>query len=50
VPGASDIAETIKRAARDAGFDLCGIAPVSSNPELGYFPAWIEKGHGGEMR
>ena len=40
----------MKRAARDAGFDLCGIAPVGRAPELDYFPGWVEAGHGGEMR
>ncbi len=44
------IADRVKQAARDAGFELCGIAPVSANPELEYFPAWIEGGHAGEMR
>src|SRR3954466_14132169 len=40
----------IKLAAKEAGFDLCGIAPVGPNPELAYFPEWIAAGHGGEMR
>src|SRR5947209_2313286 len=39
----------IKSAAKEVGFDLCGIAPVSANPELAYFPEWIASGHGGEM-
>jgi len=44
-----DIAADLKRAARDAGFELCGIAPVSPNPELDSFPGWLEHGYGGEM-
>jgi epoxyqueuosine reductase len=44
------IADRIKHAAREAGFELCGIAPVSAMPELEYFPEWIEAGHAGEMR
>jgi len=39
----------IKLAAKVAGFDLCGIAPVGANPELAYFADWIAAGHGGEM-
>ncbi len=46
----AQIAQAIKRAARDAGFDLCGIAPVARGPELDYFLGWIERGCGGEMR
>lgn len=44
------IADAVKQAAREAGFELCGIAPVSANPELEYFPGWLEAGHAGEMR
>ena len=43
------IAADIKRAALSAGFDLCGIAPVSP-ADLKHFPGWVEKGHAGEMR
>src|SRR5689334_6593648 len=39
----------VKLAAKEAGFDLCGIAPVGANPELAYFADWIAAGHGGEM-
>ena len=34
----------------EAGFDLCGIAPVAGHPELRYFPEWIAAGHGAEMK
>jgi len=50
VKAVSQIESAIKNAARKAGFDLCGIAPVGENPELAYFLEWIESGHGGEMR
>lgn len=40
----------IKRAARQAGFDLAGIAPATDSPELKSFPEWISDGHAGEMK
>src|SRR2546425_6287448 len=40
----------IKQAARNAGFDLAGIAPVRDFPELDHFPAWIAAGRAGEMK
>lgn len=42
--------EFVRQAARDAGFDLAGIAPVADFPELGHFPEWIAAGHAGEMK
>jgi len=50
VPATAQLEETIKSAARAAGFDLCGIAPVTPNSELEYFPQWLAAGHGGEMK
>jgi epoxyqueuosine reductase len=44
-----DLAATIRRAATDAGFDLCGIAPATDAAELKHFPAWIAAGRAGEM-
>ncbi len=46
----SQIAALIKQAAREAGFDLAGIAPVGDFPELDYFPQWIAAGYAGEMK
>ena len=43
-------ANRIKQCARDAGFDLCGIAPVRDFAELRIFPAWIADGQHGEMK
>ena len=45
-----DLPKLLKSAATDAGFDLCGIAPVQDFPELAHFPEWIAKGHAGEMK
>jgi epoxyqueuosine reductase len=50
VPHSSHITVRIKQSARDAGFDLAGIAPVRDFPELDYFPQWIASGHAGEMK
>jgi epoxyqueuosine reductase len=44
------ITDLVKRAAREAGFELAGIAPVRDLPELNYFPDWIEAGRAGEMK
>lgn len=35
--------------ARELGFDLCGVAPAEAFPELAQVPAWLERGHAGEM-
>ena len=40
----------VKRAAEEAGFDLCGIAPAEDARELQYFPEWIAAGRAGEMK
>ena len=40
----------VKRFARDIGFDLCGIAPVESFPELSFLEEWLDRGYAGEMR
>ena len=46
----TDLSTRIKQFARDAGFDLCGIAPVRDFAELQVFPAWIAEGKHGEMK
>ena len=46
----SDLPTRIKQCARDAGFDLCGIAPVRDFAELQVFPAWIADRKHGEMK
>jgi epoxyqueuosine reductase len=39
----------IKAKAREIGFDLCGIAPASDLPELGFFRQWLDRGFAGAM-
>jgi epoxyqueuosine reductase len=46
----SSLSDLVKQSARDAGFELAGIAPVQEFPELQHFPAWIAAGHAGEMK
>ncbi|HTE90981.1 MAG TPA: QueG-associated DUF1730 domain-containing protein, partial [Terriglobales bacterium] len=50
MPLLSDITAFVKQAARDAGFELAGIAPVRDFPELQRFADWIGAGHAGEMK
>jgi epoxyqueuosine reductase len=47
---AGELEALVKRAARDAGFDLAGIAPVRDLPDLAHFPGWIAAGRAGEMK
>jgi len=42
-------AAQVKRKAQELGFDLCGIAPAESFPELSFFEEWIARGHSGDM-
>ena len=46
----SDITAVVKAAAREAGFDLAGIAGVGDFPELDRFTDWIAQGRAGEMK
>ncbi len=46
----SDISALITKAATEAGFELCGIAPVHDPKELEYFPRWIAEGRAGDMK
>lgn len=39
----------VKALARDAGFDLCGIARAERHPKLARLPEWIAMGYAGEM-
>jgi epoxyqueuosine reductase len=40
----------VKRAARDAGFELAGVAPVHEFSDLDRFREWIDAGRAGEMK
>ena len=42
-------ARDVKAQARALGFDLCGIAPVESFPELLFLREWLARGYAGEM-
>lgn len=44
-----NLAAAIKSAAKEAGFDLVGIAPAISPPGYERLTDWIEQGYGGEM-
>lgn len=41
--------EAVKRHAVSLGFDLCGIAPAGSFPELSFMRRWLDAGYAGEM-
>ncbi|HEX7486199.1 MAG TPA: tRNA epoxyqueuosine(34) reductase QueG [Vicinamibacterales bacterium] len=41
--------ESVKNHARALGFDLCGVAPVETFPELGRIREWIARGYAGDM-
>ena len=40
----------MKQAAREAGFELAGVAPARDFAELEHFPKWIAAGYAGEMK
>jgi epoxyqueuosine reductase QueG len=42
--------EDVKERAAELEFDLCGIAPATSHPELTAFRDWLERGYAGEMQ
>jgi len=42
-------AARIKEKARELGFDLCGVAPATDLPELGFLHDWLARGYAGEM-
>ncbi len=47
----AQLADLAREAAREAGLDLAGVAPVdpAALSELARFPTWIEAGYAGEM-
>jgi epoxyqueuosine reductase len=50
LPDFSQITALVKQAARAAGFELAGIAPVSDFAELRHFETWIAAGRAAEMK
>ena len=40
---------SIKEKALELGFDLCGIAPADTFPELSFLREWIDRGYAGDM-
>ena len=46
----SSIKHIVQAAAREAGFELCGIAPVERFPEAASYADWIAAGHAGDMK
>jgi len=45
-----EIKQLIHSAAREAGFEMSGIAPVDLPGEAGHYADWIAAGHAGEMK
>jgi epoxyqueuosine reductase len=41
--------DAIKAKARELGFDLCGIAPADSFPELTFLREWLDRGYAADM-
>jgi epoxyqueuosine reductase len=46
---AEALARRVKALAREAGFDLAGVAGADAPPELAFFAEWVARGHAGEM-
>ena len=43
------LAARAKELAREAGFDLAGVARADTPPDLAFFAEWVARGHAGEM-
>jgi epoxyqueuosine reductase len=50
MPPFSTVTDAVKTAAREAGFELVGVAGVGEFPELALYPEWIEQGRAGDMK
>ncbi|HEY7501620.1 MAG TPA: tRNA epoxyqueuosine(34) reductase QueG [Vicinamibacterales bacterium] len=48
-PANAPTSAAVKQRASSLGFDLCGIAPAASLPELAFFRSWLDRGYAGEM-
>ena len=40
---------TVKAKALELGFDLCGVAPAETFPELSFLREWLDRGYAGDM-
>ena len=49
MPDKLQLSDEIQRLAREAGFDLAGVASATATPEHRFFPQWIAEGRAGEM-
>ena len=47
---AADKTRWICAQASAAGFELCGVAPLTGLDDLKYLPGWLDRGHAGEMK
>jgi epoxyqueuosine reductase len=47
---AADKTRWICAQASAAGFDLCGVAPLTGLDDLKYLRGWLDRGHAGEMK
>ena len=45
----AELTERVKRLAKEAGFELCGIAPAARPETLDHFSDWLSQGFQGEM-
>jgi epoxyqueuosine reductase len=48
-PAGAALAERVKAAALETGFDLAGFARADAPPNLSFFAEWVARGHAGEM-
>ncbi|MEM1063764.1 MAG: QueG-associated DUF1730 domain-containing protein, partial [Planctomycetota bacterium] len=48
-PTAARLADEVKAAGRDAGFELVGVAPAVTPPGYPSFLDWLDRGYAGEM-
>ena len=47
---ASERTRWLEAEARERGFDLCGVAPVTGMDDLARLPEWLAEGYAGEMK
>jgi epoxyqueuosine reductase len=50
LPTVTNLSNAVKGAAREAGFDLAGIAGIAKFADLEHYPDWIAHGYAGDMK